>query len=132
MDELTRHCMELLSPLGLVRSRRMFGGVGLYADDVFVALIVNDQLYLKTDEVTRPRFEAAGCEPFRYRKKDGESVSVSYFRPPEEAMESSALMLPWARLAMEAALRARNAPVKKRVPAKPAAKAKAKPKTTAR
>lgn len=124
--------MELLAPLGPVRSRRMFGGAGLYADDVFVALMFGDQLYLKADDVTRPRFEAAGCEPFRYAKKDGESVSISYFRPPEEAMESSALMLPWARLAMEAALRARNKPVKKKAAAKPKATATAKPKTTAR
>jgi DNA transformation protein len=121
MDELTRHCTELLAPLGTVRSRRMFGGVGLYVDELFLALIADEQLYLKADATTRPRFEAAGCEPFRYEKKGGESISMSYFRPPEETMESSALMLPWARLALEAAVRARAAK-----PAKPAKKTKAR------
>lgn len=114
--ELLNHCTELLAPLGAVRTRRMFGGHGIYVDDLFMALIAYDQLYLKADAETRPQFEAAGCEPFRYDKQGGESVSVSYFRPPEEAMESPALMLPWARLAMGAALRARAAkkPVKPR------------------
>ena len=114
MQEFTRHCLELLSPLGATRSRRMFGGVGLYVDDIFIALIDEEQLYLKADELTRPRFEAAGAgQPFCF-PKDGEMVATSYLRPPEDAMESPALMLPWARLAMEAALRKRTVkPVKK-------------------
>jgi DNA transformation protein len=106
MQEFTHHCIELLAPLGAVRSRRMFGGVGLYVDEIFVALIDDEQLYLKGDELTRPRFEAAGAgQPFCFPNKDGEMVATSYLRPPEEAMESPALMLPWARLALEAALR---------------------------
>ena len=64
MAALVDHCVELLSALGSVRSRRMFGGHGLYIDGLFCALILADRLYLKTNIETRPRFEAAGCEPF--------------------------------------------------------------------
>jgi DNA transformation protein len=106
MDEFTQHCAELLSPLGVVRARRMFGGQGLYLDELFVAIISDEQLYLKTDAQSRPLFEAAGCPPFSYLR-EGQPTSLGYFRPPEEAMESPALMRPWARLALEAALRAR-------------------------
>ena len=120
MDEFTAHCAELLSPLGAVRARRMFGGQGLYVDELFVAIIAGEQLYLKTDAENRPRFEAAGCEPFRYLKQ-GEWMNLGYYRPPEEAMESPALMQPWARLALEAALRAqaiklRPRPARKKKP----------------
>ena len=48
-------CIELLSPLGRVRSRRMFGGQGLYVDELFMALIMNERLYLKVDDETQPR-----------------------------------------------------------------------------
>lgn len=108
MDEFTRHCTELLSPLGPVRSRRMFGGQGFYVDELFIALILDEQLYLKADAETRPRFEAAGCAQFRYQKL-GEWASLGYYRPPEEAMDSPALMQEWARLALQAALRAQAA-----------------------
>lgn len=108
-NEFVAHCSELLQPLGSVRSRRMFGGHGLYLDDFFIAIVADDQLFLKTDEQTRGRFEAEGCVPFCFPQKDGELVSTSYFRPPEEALESPALMQPWARLALEAALRAAQA-----------------------
>ncbi|CAG1014408.1 DNA transformation protein TfoX1 [Burkholderiaceae bacterium] len=107
-EELARHSMELLQPLGAVRSRRMFGGHGLYIDDLFVALIAFDKLFLKADAQTRPVFEAAGCEPFVYDGA-GKAVTVSYFTVPADAMESPALMQPWARLALEAALRSRAA-----------------------
>lgn len=118
------HCVELLQSLGPVRARRMFGGHGFYVDDLFIALIFEDRLFLKTDETTRPTFTAAGSEPFVYHKGDGSSVSMSYWTAPEEALESPPAMRPWARLAMEAALRKVNA---KPAPRKAKAKAKAAP-----
>lgn len=94
----------------------MFGGHGLYVDELFVALIAFDRLYLKADAQTRGHFEAAGCAPFVYDGQ-GRSVTMGYYTAPEDAMESPALMRPWARLALEAALRARAAK-------KPAARAR--------
>ncbi|GLS92761.1 transcriptional regulator [Piscinibacter gummiphilus] len=116
MPDYIQHCLELLAPLGPTRARRMFGGFGLYADDLFVALVLGEQLYLKTDSTSRAQFEAAGCAPFVYDAA-GKSVTVSYWTAPDEAMESPALMQPWARLAFEAALRARNKPGKAAKPA---------------
>ncbi len=58
--DFAAYCTELLASAGAVRSKRMFGGYGLYVDDIFVAIIVQDTLYLKTDDESRHRFEAAG------------------------------------------------------------------------
>ena len=102
------HCVELLTPLGAVRARRMFGGWGLYAGDIFLALIARERLYLKADAETRADFEAEGCEPFIY-STDEKAVSLGYWSAPAEALDSPTLMLPWARLALQAALRARAA-----------------------
>ncbi len=116
-DGFVQHCLELLAPLGAPRSRRMFGGHGLYVDELFVALIADEVLYLKVDSATRPQFEAAGCRPFVYTGK-GREMTLQYWRAPDEAMESPALMLPWARLALQAAIASR---AKKAVPRKAAA-----------
>jgi DNA transformation protein len=99
-------CLELLSGLGEVRARKMFGGHGLYAGESMVALIAFGCLYLKVDDATRLRFEAAGGVPFVYDGK-GKPITMSYWTVPPEAMESPAEMLPWARLAQQAALAAR-------------------------
>lgn len=124
LPDFVLHCVELLSGAGTVRVKRMFGGWGLYVDELFVAIVGWERLYLKTTLDSRARFEAEGCEPFRY-SKDGEEVSLSYWSAPAEAMDSPALMLPWARLAVQAALAARAA----KAPLKPRA-AKAKSTTT--
>ena len=126
-DPFTELCVEMLSPLGPVRVRRMFGGQGIYVDELFMALIVQNQLYLKADDSTRERFVAAGCEPFSYSTATGERQVMSYYRPPEETLESPPLMLPWARLALEAALRAANAKKPVKTKAKASAPAKQTP-----
>lgn len=121
-DPFTDLCTELLAPLGPVRVQRMFGGRGFYVDGLFMALIADGQFYLKADDVTRERFVAAGCVPFSYATRHGERVMTGYYRAPEAALESPPLMLPWARLAFEAALRAANAKAKpSSAPAQPAA-----------
>lgn len=102
------HCGDLLASLGHVRARRMFGGCGFHVGDRFVALIVAERLYLKADALTRHRFEAAGCEPFVYATR-ARRVATAFFAAPHDAMESPGEMEPWARLALEAATRAKGA-----------------------
>lgn len=104
-DALVEHCLELLSTAGRPSAQRMFGGHGLRVDGVFVALVAFERLYLKTDERSRPQFAAAGCEPFVYPAK-GKPVTMSYWTVPPQAMDSPEQMRPWARLALDAALRA--------------------------
>jgi DNA transformation protein len=115
--DLVEHCLELLASLGAVRAKRMFGGHGLYCDDLFFALIAYQRLFLKVDAQTQPAFAAAGCEPFVYNSRTG-ATTMGYWSVPAEAMESPALMQPWARQALAAALRARAAKPSK-VPATP-------------
>ncbi|WP_046110816.1 TfoX/Sxy family protein [Aquincola tertiaricarbonis] len=103
LDPFVAHCVELMAPLGSVRSKRMFGGHGLYLDEHFIAILTHERLYLKTDADTQPRFEAAGCEPFVY-DGGGKRVQMGFWTVPPEALESPALMTPWARLALQAAL----------------------------
>ena len=103
-DEDIAWFRELLAPIGQITVRRMFGGAGLYADGLIVGLEVGGALYLKTDDQTRQAFADAGGQPFVYDGK-GQPVTMSYWTPPEEAMDSPEAMQPWARLALAASLR---------------------------
>lgn len=128
-EGLVAHCTELLSALGPVRVRRMFGGHGMYVDGLFLALIASDTLYLKADETHRKAFEAAGCQPFAFDTAGGARTVLGYWSAPDEAMESPAGMLPWARLALASALRAAAAKrpaAARKTAAKPRSKAPAK------
>jgi len=113
------HVRELLAPAGRVTARRMFGGHGIYLDGLFVAIVADDELYLKVDDITRAAFDAESCAPFVY-SKDGKPTTMSYRRAPGEAMDTPHLMLPWARRALEAALRTHAGKAARKM--KPAAK----------
>jgi len=104
-EEFIDYVMELLGPFGTVRTRRMFGGYGVYLDGLMFAIVSQDTLYLKADEMNRVEFEQAGCEIFAYARM-GKRATLNFFQAPGEAMESAELMLPWARTAYAAALRA--------------------------
>lgn len=116
------HCSELLASLGAVRVRRMFGGWGLYVDGLFIALIAYERLYLKVHASAREHFASAGCEPFVYNAGN-KQVSLGYWTAPDAAMDSPAMMQPWARLALQAALAARAAKIKPVKAARPTQKA---------
>jgi DNA transformation protein len=112
------HVVETMASLGPVVAKPMFGGWGLYHAGVFFALIIEDALYLKVDEENRAEFLRHGLSAFVYVTKDGDRIQMSYHQAPADALESPALMLPWARSAYAAAVRSRaRKPVRKKTKA---------------
>jgi DNA transformation protein len=109
---------DLLSGIGPIRAKRMFGGVGLYAQDLFFAIGDEDALYLKVDDVTEPEFAAAGSHPFRVEwtppkptalKAASEAeagYTMRYWRLPDSALDDPEEAVRWANLALDAARRA--------------------------
>jgi DNA transformation protein len=106
-DPFAEQVVGLLTPLGPVRARRMFGGHGIFMDDVMFALIARETLYFKADAESEPAFRKAGSEPFTYQRNDRE-VSLSYWRAPEGVIDDMAALTPWAERALAAARRAKG------------------------
>jgi DNA transformation protein and related proteins len=136
------YCCELLRSVGRCTPRRMFGGWGISTGGLTIAIVADlgsgQTLYLKANENTRPLFEQAGCERFTYATKGGPR-SVDYYSAPQDALESPQLMAPWARQALDCALKAQSAKVPRRTAttsqasrATPAAKRAAAPAPKAR
>ena len=110
------YVVEQLSCVGRVAARSMFGGVGLYLDGVFFALIAHDVLYLKVDESNRPAYEAAGMAPFKpYPNK---RTTMPYYELPAEVLDDPDQLREWARTAWDAANR-RTQGVTKPNPSRP-------------
>jgi len=103
-DDFLDYLRELLAEAGPVDLRPMFGGHGVYLAGTIVGIVLDETLYLKADDETRPRFEAAGCAPCVYDMK-GRALTMSYWSVPAEAMDSPQSMRSWVELAHAAALR---------------------------
>jgi DNA transformation protein and related proteins len=104
--------LEQLRPAGRVTSRRMFGGIGLYLDGLFFALIDDDTLYFKTDDASRARYERAGSQPF-CPFPDRPDKTMAYWQVPAEVLEDAEELSAWAREAMGVALSARTKPARR-------------------
>jgi DNA transformation protein len=102
-DEFVEYLLELMQPLGPVSAKAMFGGYGIYIDELMFALVANDVLYFKTGETNRTDFEQRGLQPFCY-ERNGKAYSMSYSEAPAEVLDDADAMHRWANSAIEAAL----------------------------
>ena len=99
---------DQLAGFGPVAIRRMFGGAGVYADDVMFGLIADDTLYLKVDGTTVPAFKAEGMRAFTYTAKGGKPISMSYWEVPRRLLEDPDELAEWARTAYGVAYAAKK------------------------
>jgi len=107
-NDFLAYVLEQLEGLPRLRSKRMFGAVGLYSDDRFFALLDDNVLYLKVDDASRGDFVARGMDPFR-PFKDKPDYSMSYYQVPADVLEDAELLVAWARKAVRVAEAGRKA-----------------------
>jgi len=94
VDQLSRVVPQL-------RARAMFGGVGIYAGQLFFALVADDTLYFKVDDSNRPEFERLGMRPFQPYGESGEVMQ--YYQVPAELLEDPEALRSWAEKAIAVA-----------------------------
>jgi DNA transformation protein len=112
MNESIDYLHEVFDAFGPIRTRRMFGGWGIYHDGLMFGLYAAGRLYLKTDAHNVTQFEAAGSEPFTFVQR-GKPVRLSYWSAPEAVLDEREQAMHWGRSAFDAAIRSRASKVKR-------------------
>jgi len=98
--------IDLFAGFGPVAIRRMFSGFGISADGINFALALRSGLYLRADEASFGKFEAAGSKPFSYETRARTMTVRSYWQGPAHLFDDSDEFAIWARDALAAAQRA--------------------------
>lgn len=124
--EYLEYLLEQLAPLGHVTSRRMFGGVGLYREQLFFGLIDDDTLYLKVDDTNRDDYTARAMPAF-CPFPDRPIYSMAYYQVPADVLEDTDALAAWARKSCAVALKAAQTKARRR---RPAAAHRVKPRRT--
>jgi len=106
-SQFVSHLYEVFQLFGPIHARRMFGGYGIYHQNLMFGLVANDQLYLKVDSQSAPDFCIAGSLPFEYTK-NGVTMKLSYFSAPVEIFDDAETAKAWAGRAFDAALRSKS------------------------
>lgn len=106
-QEFANFVVELMVGWAPVQARPMFGGFGVYRDGLMFAILIDETLYFKVDDVSEPQFSSRGLARFSYESKE-RVASLRYCQAPAEAYDEPAHMALWAKLGYECAVRQQN------------------------
>jgi DNA transformation protein and related proteins len=103
---------ELFSPFRDVAAKRMFGGIGLYADGLMFGLVFDGVIYLRVDTASIPDFEREGSAPFVYplMKSRPGRASQHFWRLPDRLYDEPDELAIWAGRALAIAESRKSAP----------------------
>ena len=97
---------QLQRVLPAIRAKSMFGGVGIYSEELFFALIDDETVYFKVNDTNRGDFEERGLGPFRPFGDEGETMQ--YYELPPDLLEDPDALRPWADKAVQVARQAKK------------------------
>jgi DNA transformation protein len=95
-DSFRDFVLEQLSALGGLRCKRMFGGHGLYAGEIFFGIVFDGRLYFKTNPDTLPDYLAFHASVFAPSEKQ---TLKNYREVPVDILEDANNLTTWAQKA---------------------------------
>jgi len=99
--EYLQYVLDLVSSVGDVRTRRMFGGVLLKVGDKQLGILIDETMYFKVvDPEQQEQYKNKGSVQFTYTRKDKKNPVVikNWWSVPDDAMDNREEMV---RLAEE-------------------------------
>jgi DNA transformation protein len=110
-DAFLTFALDQLRGIRGLEARRMFGGVGLYGEDTFFAVIDNDTMFVKVDDATVARYKKARMPPFNPMPDKG--PMLGYYQVPARVLEDAEGLTEWAREAIGVGKRGKSVKKKK-------------------
>ena len=98
-NDFLSYVLDKLAGWEEVYTKRMFGGVALYADGLVFALIARDVVHLKVDETNIENFKKEGSKPLKPFKND--AIVPSFYELPPDVFEDSDEFIKWANESLE-------------------------------
>ncbi len=103
--EYADYILEQISGAGEITHRKMFGGVGIYVDGVFCAIIgSSNRFYLRVGPNNIDDFKNEAMEKFA----GGKGAGMPYYEVPEHVVEDPDVLATWAMQARDAAINAKR------------------------
>ena len=96
--------LDQLQDLNGVEARPMFGGHGLYKDEIFFGIVHKGKLFFKVDESTVGEYRRRKMKPFRPNPRQ---TLKSYYQVPVEILEDNEQLSYWAMKAIRCQQRKR-------------------------
>lgn len=86
--------IEQLSNVVPISYRKMFGGIGVYSEGLFFAIMGDDRLYFKVDDSNYADYAAHRSEQF---------MNLRYYEVPADSLEDEDQLSEWVEKALAVA-----------------------------
>ena len=99
-SEYLEYIVELLSPVGSLQTRRMFGGVLLVVEDKQLGIIIDEIVYFKViSPDLQGKYRETGSVQFSYARKDKNDPVIinNWWSIPDAAVDDGEEMVRLAR-----------------------------------
>ncbi|MEZ5046508.1 MAG: TfoX/Sxy family protein [Chitinophagaceae bacterium] len=99
-NDYIKYITEQLSGVSPFETKKMFGGIGFFKDDVMFAMIGNNAFRLKVNESNQSDFEKYGMKPYQ---SDSKKKGMPYWEVPKEIIDNKKQLTLWAKKAIDVA-----------------------------
>jgi len=113
--EAVQKFVDLLTAVRPITHRSMFGGIGLYVDGVFFAVIDDDRLYFKSDATTEEAYDAFKADVWAIPGQNGPSI-MPYREVPSKILGDPERLGEWIDAARIVAERKKSKSKSKKKP----------------
>ena len=96
-DSFKDFVLDQLDELPELECRSMFGGYGLYQEEIFFGIIFQGRLYFKTNARSAVPYRKLGMKPFQPNRKQ---TLRNYYEVPVDIIEDCDRLTNWAREAV--------------------------------
>lgn len=86
--------MDVLRDIPGIASKKLFSGWGIYKYGKIFGIIIDDELYFKTNENNLKYFEENGSHPFSFSRQ-GKIVFLPYWTLPDEIFSDEGKLIEW-------------------------------------
>ena len=99
-DSFKAFVLGQLKDIGELDCRAMFGGYGIYSEEIFFGIIYEGKLFFKTSEETRQAYLAKGMKPFQ---PTATQILRDYYEVPVNIIEDCTMLAELAEESIEVA-----------------------------
>ncbi|MFK7876072.1 MAG: TfoX/Sxy family protein [Paracoccaceae bacterium] len=100
-DEQVAFALDLFAGVGPLTTRKMFGGLGIYADGQIFALVMSTgEIRLKAVGPMIDILKTEGWSQWTYERKNGAMSSMPYWQIPDDILDDPDAASAWARRAV--------------------------------
>lgn len=86
--------MDVLRNIPGITTKKLFSGWGIYKFGRIFGIIIDDELYFKTNENNLKYFIDKGSHPFSFERL-GKMVSLPYWTLPDEIFSDEEKLVEW-------------------------------------